>query len=146
LFCDFPDSLARFGSETHWTKVQYTNGTQVLHCVAVLKNMNITSTSKYTAGLLLAAVTLLTTRAVCADDLASDSRRALQQLVAQNPAAAKLKSKAVAVLVFSDVVKAGFVVGAQGGKGILFVHGQPRGRYRTVAASCGLQAGVQNYG
>jgi lipid-binding SYLF domain-containing protein len=138
--------LARFGSETHWTKVQHTNGTQVLHCVAVLKNMNITTTSKYTAGLLLAAVTLLTTHAVCADDLTSDSRRALQQLVAQNPAAAKLKSKAVAVLVFPDVVKAGFIVGAQGGKGILFVHGQPRGHYRTVAASYGLQAGVQKYG
>src|SRR5439155_372497 len=73
-------------------------------------------------------------------------RAALQQLVAQNPAAAKCKSKAVAVLVFPDVVKAGFIFGAQGGQGILFVHGQRRGRYRTVAASYGLQAGVQKYG
>jgi lipid-binding SYLF domain-containing protein len=64
--------------------------------------------------------------------------------VAQNSAAAKCKSKAVAVLVFPDVVKAGFIVGAQEGKGILFVHGKPNGRYRTVAASYGLQAGVQN--
>src|SRR6266436_5939164 len=79
-------------------------------------------------------------------DLISDSRRALQQLVAQNPAAARCKSRAVAVLVFPDVVKAGFILGAQGGKGILFVHGQASGRYRTVAASYGLQAGVQKYG
>jgi lipid-binding SYLF domain-containing protein len=63
-----------------------------------------------------------------------------------NPAAAKCKSKAVAVLVFPDVIKAGFILGAQGGKGILFVHGRPNGRYRTVAASYGLQAGVQKYG
>jgi lipid-binding SYLF domain-containing protein len=97
------------------------------------------------AGFVLAVVTLFTTGTASAD-LASDSRRALQQLVAQNPAAAKAKSKAIAILVFPDVVKAGFVVGAQGGQGILFVRGQPRGRYRTVAASYGLQAGVQKYG
>ena len=97
------------------------------------------------AGLMLAVVTLLTSGTASAD-LISDSRRALQQLVAQNPAAARAKSKAVAVLVFPDVVKAGFIIGAQGGQGILFIHGRPSGRYRTVAASYGLQAGVQKYG
>src|SRR6266496_5811454 len=96
-------------------------------------------------ALSLFAVTLLTTNTASAD-LISDSRNALQQLVAQNPAAARCKSKAVAVLVFPDVVKAGFIFGAQGGQGILFVRGQPSGRYRTVAASYGLQAGVQKYG
>ena len=79
------------------------------------------------AGFVLALVTLFTTGTASAD-LVSDSRRALQQLVAQNPAAAKAKSKAIAILVFPDVVKAGFIVGAQGGQGILFIHGQPRGR------------------
>src|SRR5438876_9355873 len=96
--------------------------------------------------LMLAAVTLFTAGTASADNLVSESRRALQQLVAQNPAAARAKSKAVAVLVFPDVVKAGFIFGAQGGQGILFIHGQPAGRYRTVAASYGLQAGVQKYG
>ena len=105
-----------------------------------------TSKLKYTAALLAAAAALLVPSPASADDLTSDSRRALQQLVAQNPAAAKANSKALAVLVFPKVVKAGFVVGAQGGKGILFMHGQPNGRYRTVAASYGLQAGVQKYG
>ncbi len=95
---------------------------------------------------MLAAVALLSTHTASADDLTTDSSRALQQLVAQNPAAAKAKRKAAAVLVFPDVVKAGFIFGAQGGKGILFVHGQPSGRYRTVAASYGLQVGVQKYG
>jgi lipid-binding SYLF domain-containing protein len=50
------------------------------------------------------------------------------------------------VLVFPNVVKAGFMVGAQEGQGILFVQGRPNGRYRTVAASYGFQAGVQKYG
>ena len=98
------------------------------------------------AGLTLVAVTFVTTGTASADDLISDSGQALKQLVAQNPAAAKARSKAVAVLVFPDVVKAGFIFGAQEGKGILFVHGQPRGRYRTVAGSYGLQAGGQKYG
>jgi lipid-binding SYLF domain-containing protein len=96
-------------------------------------------------GLVFAGITLLTTSKASAN-LVSDSRRALQQLVAQNPAAAKAKSKAIAVLVFPDVVKAGFILGAQEGQGILFLHGRPSGRYRTVAGSYGLQAGVQKYG
>jgi lipid-binding SYLF domain-containing protein len=101
---------------------------------------------RHATGLILVAIALFAVRTASADDLTSDSRRALQQLVAQNPAAAKVKSKAVAVLVFPDVVKAGFIVGAQGGNGVLFMQGKPAGRYRTVAASYGLQAGVQKYG
>ena len=81
-------------------------------------------------GLVFAGITLLTTSTASAN-LVSDSRRALQQLVAQNPAAARAKSKAIAVLVFPDVVKAGFILGAQEGQGILFLHGRPSGRYRT---------------
>src|SRR5438045_4518455 len=77
-------------------------------------------------GSILVVITLFTTSRASAD-LVSDSRRALQQLVAQNPAAAKCKSKAAAVLVFPDVVKAGFIFGAQGGQGILFMHGRPSG-------------------
>jgi lipid-binding SYLF domain-containing protein len=52
----------------------------------------------------------------------------------------------MAVLVFPEVTKAGFVVGAQAGKGVLFLHGKASGRYRTMAASYGLQAGAQKYG
>src|SRR5262249_25068084 len=108
--------------------------------------MSIRSKSKYAAGLILATVALLGSQAAVADELVSKSRNALQQLVAQNPAAAKCKSKALAILVFPKVVKAGFIFGAQGGEGILFEHRRVTGRYRTVAGSYGLQAGVQEYG
>ena len=97
-------------------------------------------------AVIVAAIPFVTTGTAFADNLIRESRAALQQLVAQNPAAARAKSKAVAILVFPDVVKAGFILGAQGGQGILFIRGQPSGRYRTVAASYGLQAGVQKYG
>ena len=109
-------------------------------------SMHIIPTLRHATGLILVALTLLAVRTASADDLTNDARHTLQQLVAQNPAAAKANSKAPAVLVFPTIVKAGFVVGAQGGKGILFMHGQSSGRYRTVAASYGLQAGVQKYG
>jgi lipid-binding SYLF domain-containing protein len=101
---------------------------------------------KYATGFVFAAIALLATRTAIADDLTSESRQALHQLVTQNHAAAKANSKALAVLVFPKVVKAGFMVGAQSGKGILFLHGQPNGHYRTTAASYGLQAGIQKYG
>ena len=108
--------------------------------------MNIASKWKMWFGLALAAVVLPGSQVAGADELVSKSRGALQQLVAQNPAAAACKSKAFAVLVFPEVVKAGLVIGAQSGEGILFEGGRVIGRYRTVAASYGLQAGVQKYG
>ena len=104
--------------------------------------MTFQSKLKYAVCLILTA--FVTAGTVSADNLTAESRAALNQLVAQNPAAGKVKSKAAAVLVFPDVVKAGFIFGAQGGKGILFVHNRPNGQYRTVAASYGLQAGAQN--
>jgi lipid-binding SYLF domain-containing protein len=78
--------------------------------------------------------------------LTSESRAALGQLKSQNSAAAKVSSRALAVLVFPNVIKAGFMVGAQEGQGILFLQGRPNARYRTVAGSSGFQAGVQKYG
>src|SRR5438046_7856708 len=108
--------------------------------------MNIASKWKLWFGLTLAAVALLGSQAAVADELVSKSRSALQQLVAQNPAAAACKSKAIAVLIFPEVVKAGFVIGAQSGQGVLFMRGRASGRYRTVAASYGLQAGRQRNG
>jgi len=108
--------------------------------------MPIIPTLRHATGLILVALTLLAVRTASADDLTRYSRRALHALAEENPAAGKVISKALAVLVFPDVVKAGFIFGAQGGEGILFLHGQADGRYRTVAASYGLQAGVQKYG
>ena len=107
--------------------------------------MTSPSKVKYAVGVLVAIVALLPIHRASAS-LTSESRAALRQLIAQNPAANKISQKALAVLVFPDVVKAGFLVGAQGGEGILFVNGKAAGRYRTAAASYGLQAGVQKFG
>ena len=79
-------------------------------------------------------------------DLERTSRAALNKLVAKVPAAKALNGKAVAVLVFPSITKAGFVVGGQYGEGVLWRKGKPVGYYNTAGASWGLQAGVQTYG
>jgi lipid-binding SYLF domain-containing protein len=78
--------------------------------------------------------------------LESSSKKALDKLVAVVPAASALNQKAVAVLVFPSITKAGFVVGGQYGEGVLWRRGKPVGYYNTSGASYGLQAGAQKYG
>jgi lipid-binding SYLF domain-containing protein len=71
---------------------------------------------------------------------------ALRDLYSLNEAAKALGAKAKAVLVFPDIKKAAFIVGAQYGYGALRRGDRTIGYYRTGAASYGLQAGVKKYG
>ena len=79
-------------------------------------------------------------------ELNRDGAQALKSLLANNEAARVLNKKAVAVLVFPNIVKAGFMFGGQLGEGVLLKKGAPSGYYNSVAASYGLQAGVQKFG
>ena len=55
--------------------------------------------------------------------------------------------QAKGILVFPNIVKGGFIVAGQYGDGVLRRHGgKTIGYYRSVAASYGLQAGVQSFG
>ena len=56
-----------------------------------------------------------------------------------------LAQSARAILVFPKIVKAGFLIGGQGGEGVLFMRGQPVGYYKIGAVSYGLQAGGQSF-
>jgi lipid-binding SYLF domain-containing protein len=79
-------------------------------------------------------------------ELDRSSRNVLDKLLEREPAAKALYSKAVAVLVFPSITKAGFMVGGQYGEGVLWRQGKPAGYYNTAGASWGLQAGAQKYG
>ena len=85
-------------------------------------------------------------RAASDSELDQDARAALQVLYADSPAAKALGEKAFGILVFPNITKAGFIIGAQGGDGILLEHGKTVGYYNSTAISYGLQAGVQTYG
>ncbi len=57
--------------------------------------------------------------------------------------ARELANKAVGLLVFPSVVKAGFGFGGEYGEGALLVEGRTVGYYNTVSASFGFQLGAQ---
>jgi lipid-binding SYLF domain-containing protein len=75
-----------------------------------------------------------------------DAAAALKSLYDKTPAARALGAKASGILVFPRIVKAGFVVGGQGGDGVLLKGGKTVGYYNTGALSIGLQAGAQSFG
>lgn len=70
----------------------------------------------------------------------------LDHLLARNEAAGALAGKATAVVVVPDIVKGGLIVGGQYGEGAPVKHGKPVAYYNTMAASYGLQIGVQTFG
>ncbi|MCW5889298.1 MAG: twin-arginine translocation pathway signal protein [bacterium] len=81
--------------------------------------------------------------AASAAELDRESAAALDLLYRQQPSARVLGKQARAILVFPSMVKAGFLFGGQIGEGVLRKGGRIAGYYNSVAASYGLQAGVQ---
>ena len=71
---------------------------------------------------------------------------ALRKLLAESSPARNLNQKAVAVLVFPRIVKAGFLLGGAYGEGALLQGGRTTGYYHSSAVSYGLQAGAQWFG
>jgi len=57
--------------------------------------------------------------------------------------AEKFLAKAQAVLVFPDVIKAGFGIGGEYGEGAMLIKGKTVDYYSTAAASIGFQLGAQ---
>ena len=70
---------------------------------------------------------------------------ALNELYSQNEAARALAAKAKAILVFPDIRKGAFIVGAQYGYGALRKGPKTSAYYRTSAASYGFQGGVKKF-
>jgi lipid-binding SYLF domain-containing protein len=87
-----------------------------------------------------------TAMAANAAEISRDAQAALAKLYETTPKAKMLGEKAKAILVFPSILKAGFILGAQGGNGALIENGKTVAYYNTSAASYGLQAGVQEFG
>src|SRR5262249_953650 len=75
-----------------------------------------------------------------------ESEAALKALYESTPEAKDLAARAKGILVFPNIVKAGFIFGAQYGDGELLKDGRPAGYYNITAVSYGLQAGIQAFG
>jgi lipid-binding SYLF domain-containing protein len=79
-------------------------------------------------------------------ELEASAKAALSRLKAQIPLADTLEKRAVAVLVFPEVTKAGFLIGGEYGNGMMVRGGRFAGHYNTAGVSYGLQAGAQTFG
>lgn len=109
-------------------------------------------TMRLVAGLLALACVVATPPSVGSALAASAAEinrsvdAALATLRETVPGSRALEKQAKAVLVFPNIVKAGFLFGAQYGEGALRQRGKTVGYYNTAAASYGLQAGAQSFG
>lgn len=83
--------------------------------------------------------------AASARDIAQSAASALARLYADEPKMRALGERAKAILVFPEIVKAGFLIGGQTGNGALLVHGNATGYYEISSVSFGLQAGAQAF-
>jgi lipid-binding SYLF domain-containing protein len=84
--------------------------------------------------------------AASASEIDRNATAALQTLYKTTPGAKELASNAKGILIFPNIVKAGFIIGGQYGDGVLREKGRAVGYYRSIAASYGLQVGVQSFG
>ena len=81
--------------------------------------------------------------AASAAEINADADATLHSFVRQIGGARELAHKAVGVLIFPSVVKAGFGFGGEYGEGVLLIHGRPSGYYNLISGSFGFQIGVQ---
>jgi len=84
--------------------------------------------------------------AASVEEINADADAALARLMQSEPVTEEMLANAKGVLIFPKIIKAGLIVGAAGGDGVLRVGGKPDGYYRSIAASYGLQAGVTTFG
>ena len=103
------------------------------------------------AGLVALALALTSMNArpalaASAAEINRDASAALAKLYETHPDTRQLAARARAVLIFPRVYKAGFMLGAQYGEGVLRKGNKAVGYYNTVAASYGFQAGAQAFG
>lgn len=74
----------------------------------------------------------------------SGVEQTLSRLYETAPQSRDLVKRARGVLVFPDVLKGGFIVGAEYGRGALMANGKTQGYYSAAGGSIGFQAGAQS--
>jgi len=112
---------------------------------AKMKNIRMRFAAMGLAVAAVAAPFPQAARAATAAELNANGKAALSRLYSQSQRAVRYSRDARAILVFPKIVKAGFMIGGQGGEGVLFERGKAVSYYKIGAASFGLQAGGQSF-
>lgn len=92
---------------------------------------------------LLGTLPATTAGAATAAEIDARVQAALARLHGEVKGSDAVTSKAAGVLVFPEVLKAGFVIAGEGGEGALRVGGANAGYYTIFSGSVGFQAGGQ---
>lgn len=115
-----------------------------------MKNRSLLTVLACSAFMMLGACSTTTTGPSTVDPMAkrnhidSQVEAALKKLYVQAPGSQDLVARAKGVLVFPDVLSAGFIVGASYGQGALRADMHDRGYYNVAGASVGLLAGADS--
>ena len=76
-------------------------------------------------------------------EIEASVRATLDQFFHEVWSSRDLANKAVAILVFPTIVKAGFGIGGEYGEGALHIRGRTAGYYNIISGSIGFQFGAQ---
>lgn len=107
--------------------------------------MKMLITSLFAAALAVGTIVTepRTAEAASGAEIEHDANETLHSFVRQIGGARELANKAVGILVFPSVIKAGFGIGGEYGEGLLIVDQRPAGYYNMISASFGFQLGAQ---
>lgn len=94
-------------------------------------------------SLLFGLLTVPTAEAASKAEINAKVRATLTTFYSHVKSGRELANKASAILVFPEVLKAGFGIGGEYGEGAMLEHGKITGYYNTAAASIGFQIGAQ---
>ncbi|HEY7247864.1 MAG TPA: YSC84-related protein [Xanthobacteraceae bacterium] len=92
---------------------------------------------------LLAALSSSRANAASGPEIDFEVRATLDSFFREVWSSHELANKALAVLVFPTVVKAGFGIGGEYGEGALLIRGRTAGYYNIISGSIGFQFGAQ---
>ncbi len=104
---------------------------------------NIQSISKLILLLFVYFIFIGTSYAASKVEIDIEVSASLEKFRQEVTGAEKFMKKAEGILVFPDVVKAGFGIGGEYGEGALLIKGKTADYYNTAAASFGFQFGAQ---
>jgi lipid-binding SYLF domain-containing protein len=82
-------------------------------------------------------------RAASGPEIEANVRATLEDFFREVWSGRELANKAVAILVFPTVIKAGFGIGGEYGEGALHIRGRNAGFYNIISGSIGFQFGAQ---
>lgn len=85
----------------------------------------------------------LAVNAASKEEIDANVEEALAKFSEESPAGKRMAERAVGMIVFPKVIKAGIGIGGEYGEGALIVNGQTIDYYSTAAASIGFQLGAQ---